>query len=136
MAKKRKQHSLQWMDSRSEYDGLPSPQIISEEAVIGHASLGYDFVLVVTHDHSLDYKLVYAALSGSSPWVGLIGSKTKRERFGNHLTRDGVPSQQLEKLCCPIGLPGIPGKEPQVIAIAVAAQVLSLKRVCQQEDDS
>ena len=32
--------------------------------------------------------------------------------------------QELAQVTCPIGIPGIAGKEPEVIAVAVAAQLL------------
>ena len=84
-------------------------------------------VLVMTHDHALDYRLVAAALQGKARFVGLIGSATKRARFKSRLARDGVSEADLERIVCPIGLPGIAGKEPAVIAASVAAQLLGLR---------
>ena len=78
----------------------------------------------MTHDHGLDYRLVAAALGGRARFVGLIGSKTKRARFLSRLAADGVDSSRLT---CPIGLPGIEGREPEVIAIALLAQLLMLR---------
>ena len=57
-------------------------------------------------------------------FVGLIGSRTKRARFVSRLARDNVDAARL---ICPIGLPGIPGREPEVIAIAALAQLLTLR---------
>jgi xanthine dehydrogenase accessory factor len=59
-------------------------------------------------------------------FVGLIGSATKRARFLARLERANVPAQARARLTCPIGLPGVPGKEPDVIAIATLAQLLGL----------
>jgi xanthine dehydrogenase accessory factor len=84
-------------------------------------------VLVMTHDHALDYRLVAAALQGQARFVGLIGSATKRARFRSRLLKDGVDEAALGRIVCPIGLPGIPGKEPAVIAASVAAQLLGLR---------
>ena len=55
---------------------------------------------------------------------GLIGSRTKRARFLSRLEKDGVDHSRLT---CPIGLPGVHGKEPEVIAIATLAQLLMLR---------
>ena len=82
-------------------------------------------VLVLTHDHALDFALTAAALRSPATFVGLIGSATKRARFLSRLARDGVDTTRLT---CPIGLPGIVGKEPEVIAAATAAQLLSLRQ--------
>jgi xanthine dehydrogenase accessory factor len=36
----------------------------------------------------------------------------------------GFSAQEIAHITCPIGVPGITGKEPEVIAVAVAAQLL------------
>ncbi|MDB5931174.1 MAG: xanthine dehydrogenase accessory protein XdhC, partial [Polaromonas sp.] len=58
------------------------------------------------------------------PYVGLIGSKTKWATFRHRLAARGFADAQLAHVTCPIGVPGIKGKEPEVIAVAVAAQLL------------
>jgi xanthine dehydrogenase accessory factor len=88
-------------------------------------------VLIMTHDHALDYRLASAALRGPARFVGLIGSRTKRARFLGRLGRDGLSDAALGRLVCPIGLPGIAGKEPAVIAAAVAAQLLMRRSVAE-----
>ena len=82
-------------------------------------------VLVMTHSHALDLAVVAAALrrSGDAP-VGLIGSATKRARFLARLNAAGLGEAAAVRLVCPIGVPGIAGKEPAIIAAATAAQVL------------
>ncbi|WP_020398384.1 xanthine dehydrogenase accessory protein XdhC [Kordiimonas gwangyangensis] len=82
--------------------------------------------LIFTHSHPLDYELVKAVLArGDARYCGLIGSKTKRARFENKLLRERVVTETgLEALTCPIGVTGIDGKEPEVIAAGVAAQLL------------
>ncbi|OIQ68525.1 hypothetical protein GALL_498830 [mine drainage metagenome] len=82
-------------------------------------------VLVMTHDHQLDFDIVAAALQRPDlAAVGLIGSDTKRARFLGRLARQGIPA---DRLICPVGLPGIEGKEPAVVALSVAAQILQLQ---------
>lgn len=86
-------------------------------------------VLVMTHDHGLDLELVDAALRRPFPFVGMIGSATKRARFLRRLAQRGLGPEALARFTCPIGLPGIGGKHPAEIAVAVAAQLLSLAPV-------
>ena len=82
-------------------------------------------VLVMTHSHALDLALVAAALRRRSDApVGLIGSATKRSRFLARLNAAGLGEAAAARLVCPIGVPGIAGKEPAVIAAATAAQIL------------
>ncbi len=83
--------------------------------------------LIMTHDHALDYRLVNAALKRDDfAFLGLIGSKTKRARFVSRLKKDGFSAAQISRLTCPIGVEGIQGKEPEIIAASVAAQLLQM----------
>ena len=82
-------------------------------------------VLIMTHDHAIDYALVERALAiGHFAYVGLIGSVSKRRRFEKRLRQSGANDTALSQLTCPIGIDGISGKQPFEIAIAVSAQLL------------
>ena len=61
---------------------------------------------------------------GDLPFLGLIGSATKRAVFSSRLRQRGFAEAEIAHITCPIGVPGITGKEPEVIAVAVAAQLL------------
>ena len=99
------------------------------EAEVAAAPPGASF-LVLTHSHDLDLRICEAILRrGDFGFLGLIGSRTKRARFVSRLTRRGLPEALVERIACPIGLPGIEGKEPGVIAVAAAAQLLALHPV-------
>jgi xanthine dehydrogenase accessory factor len=83
------------------------------------------FALIMTHSHPLDYSIAAAALRRPDlGFVGLIGSATKRARFAGQAQKLGISEQQIARLVCPIGLPGIRDKEPSIIAAGVAAQLL------------
>jgi xanthine dehydrogenase accessory factor len=115
-----------WHDSRPEAAETPGVVLAEEAEMIACAAAAPAgaAVVILTHDHALDYRLTAAALGSSARFVGLIGSRTKRARFLSRLEKDGVDSARLT---CPIGLPGIHGKEPEVIAIATLAQLLMLR---------
>lgn len=82
-------------------------------------------IAVMTHSHPLDLAIVAEALRQDRfAFVGLIGSATKRARFVSQLRAAGHGEATIAKLVCPIGLPGIEGKDPAVIAASVAAQLL------------
>jgi xanthine dehydrogenase accessory factor len=83
------------------------------------------FVLVMSHSHQLDLALVSAALSEPRfPYVGLIGSKSKRARFEKRLAAAGIPAPRIAELVCPIGVDGVHSKAPAVIAAATATELL------------
>ena len=116
---------LAWFDTRADMAETAGVMLETEDAMIAcaRAAAPDAAILIVTHDHAFDYRLTAAALSGEAAFVGLIGSRTKRARFVSRLQADGIDEARL---VCPIGLPGIVGKEPDVIAVAVLAQLLSL----------
>jgi xanthine dehydrogenase accessory factor len=83
------------------------------------------FVLVMSHSHQLDLALVAAALADDRfPYVGLIGSKSKRARFEKRLAAGGIPPHRIGELVCPIGVRGIGSKQPAAIAAATVAELL------------
>lgn len=82
---------------------------------------------VMSHSHALDLAIVDAALRNPAiAHVGLIGSGTKRARFEKRLRDAGVDRARIAALICPIGVAGIRSKEPAAIALATAAQIVSL----------
>jgi len=84
--------------------------------------------IVLTHDHAQDFELCLAIYRRDDfVYFGMIGSASKRARFEHRLIERGVPAERLEELTCPIGVNGIESKQPQSIAIAVAAQLLQLR---------
>ena len=78
----------------------------------------------MTHSHNLDFEIVKEALEqGTFAYLGLIGSPTKASRFRKRLQALNL---DVKKLTCPIGISGVKGKHPREIAIALAAELLSL----------
>lgn len=121
-----------WVDEREDMfpAGLPAQVTIDAtdvpNAVVAKADPGAYF-LVMTHSHSLDQQLTEQILKREDvAWFGLIGSYTKRKQFEHRLQDRGITVEQLNKMTCPIGIPGIYGKEPASIAIAVVAQLMQL----------
>ncbi|SEJ27218.1 molybdenum cofactor sulfurylase [Sphingobium sp. AP50] len=122
---------LAWFDTRPLFETIDGVAIVPEDAIAQCVAEAPDdaAMLILTHDHALDYLLTRAALRRSPiAFVGLIGSQTKRARFQSRLERDGLPDTARARLTCPIGVSGVTGKEPDVIAIAALAQLLQLER--------
>lgn len=126
---------LAWFDTRPLFGSLAGVTLVPDRAIEQCAADAPDdaAVVVLTHDHALDYRLVRAALMREPAFTGLIGSATKRARFLSRLAKDGVPEDAIARLQCPIGVAGITGKEPDVIAIAVLAQLLQLEQLAVKE---
>lgn len=117
---------VRWIDSRTDAFIADESGIVSAlpESELRDAP-DNSFALVMTHSHALDLALVTAALSdGRFAYVGLIGSATKRALFERRLAEFGLAPEKIASLVCPIGVPGISGKSPAIIAAAVAAELL------------
>jgi xanthine dehydrogenase accessory factor len=119
-----------WVDGRPDIfpDGTGSNVTAVETGnvldEVGKAPSGSVFV-VMTHSHQLDEDICFDVLSrGDFAWLGLIGSVTKRRRFVQCLAQRGIGESGLARLECPIGLEGIKGKQPAIIALSLVAQLM------------
>ena len=126
--------AVQWIDSR---DGvfplsLP-PQVHTEHSDPVHRAVpalpAGSQVLIMSFSHAEDLDIVAACLDrhrarADLPFIGLIGSRTKWATFRHRLEARGYTETDMAQVTCPIGLPGITGKAPEVIAASVVAQLL------------
>jgi xanthine dehydrogenase accessory factor len=126
--------ALTWIDSRDGVfpSGLPS-RVVCEHSEPVQAAVRHlapqSRVLIMSFSHAEDLDVLTACLQrqrdhSDLPYIGLIGSQTKWATFRHRLEARGVTPQELAHVTSPIGVPGIAGKEPEVIAVAVAAQLL------------
>lgn len=123
---------LTWVDNRENLfpEDLPPGVVkvlISEpEEYIRQIPDGA-YIVIVTHDHALDYRLTKEILQDDTfAYLGLIGSDTKAKRFRKRLQHDGFDELSIARMQCPIGLTELGGKLPMEVAVSIAAQLLSL----------
>ncbi|GAC14727.1 xanthine dehydrogenase accessory protein XdhC [Aliiglaciecola lipolytica] len=122
--------STTWVDSRQHiFDDLAVPDnihtVISQDCIDVFNDKQINYVLVMTHDHQLDYDIVKQALTiDSIQYLGLIGSETKAKRFKTRLKNHNISEHQLQKLICPVGLDSVTGKRPIEVAISIAGQLI------------
>jgi xanthine dehydrogenase accessory factor len=96
--------------------------------------LAGDFFVVMTHRHDLDLRIVEAILRrGDAGFIGLIGSATKRARFASQLAVRGLSMQAVQCPLAPdrvpLALPVAVRKEPGVLALAIAQELLDQSAV-------
>lgn len=130
--------ALHWIDSRERQfpdapvprgwrlDVCDPPSDAVEDLAPGSA------VLIMSHSHAEDFDIVAACLRrqrerGDLAFIGLIGSRTKWASFRQRLQARGFGEAEQGRVVCPIGVPGVAGKQPAVIAVAVLAQILTLR---------
>jgi xanthine dehydrogenase accessory factor len=128
---------VMWIDSRDEIfpDELPRNVVCEHsdpvQAAVKDLPTG-SHVLIMSFSHAEDLDIVAACLMrqrerADLPFIGLIGSKTKWATFRHRLEDRGFSAAELAHITSPIGVEGVNGKEPEVIAVAVAAQLLCLR---------
>ena len=130
--------SVAWFDPRP--DAFPAHvpanagvSLLGDPAEVLAAAPEGSFVVVMTHSHSLDLAIVDAALAADAarfPYVGVIGSATKRARFERRLIEAGRTATRVADLVCPIGGTALKSKLPAVIAAATACELLVRDEQC------
>ena len=135
--------SVMWIDSREDAfpDHVPrNVRTVATDAPADEvdAAPAGSYFLVMTHSHQLDEVLCERILSRTDfGYFGLIGSVSKRRQFERRLEARGVPAERFERMTCPIGLPAVVGKEPGIIAVAVAAEMLARRaEIAAADEDS
>lgn len=121
---------ITWIDNRENQFPVETPSNVTcistdcPEAEVEEISPG-GYYLVMTQDHQLDQMICETILKADHfSYFGLIGSRTKRQRFEQRLSKRGLTQSSLDAMQCPIGVGGIESKQPAAIAISIAAEIL------------
>ena len=135
--------SVHWIDSRDEiFPTQPPANAVCEHSDPVHAAVADlaegSAVLIMSFSHAEDLDIVAACLQrqrarGDLRFIGLIGSQTKWASFRHRLQERGFSEAELAQITCPIGITGITGKQPEVIAASVVAQLLQRLDTCVQD---
>ena len=88
---------------------------------------GNSYVVIMTRGHSHDREVLEWAIDKPHRYLGMIGSKTKRDALYRQLNEKGVPMETLRAVKCPIGL-SICAETPAEIAVSVMAEVILERR--------
>lgn len=104
--------------------GVEARAVPMPESVVRSAPPGSSYV-ILTHDHALDFLIAAEALArADAPYIGMVGSRTKRAKFAGWYAEQGGDREQLQRLVLPIGALGLVDKRPEVIAALAAAEIL------------
>jgi len=121
-------------DDREEFanaDRLPS----ANEILVGHhADIvdrlvldGDDYVLATTRGHSYDAEIVELVAASPARYVGMLGSRRKKDVIFHALAERGVPAEALARVRVPIG-EAIGAETPEEIAVSVVAELIRVRR--------
>jgi len=85
------------------------------------------FFVVLTHSHDYDLKILNEVLKIDFTFLGLIGSKTKKNSFFKRLIDNGHNKSLVEKIECPIGINIGNSKDPDEIAFSIITRLILIK---------
>lgn len=84
-------------------------------------------VIIATPGHFSDFDAVRGCLATAAGFIGLLGSRRKRESLMQTLSQEGFDSDQRNRIVTPVGL-DIGAQTPEEIAVSIVAQLISLKK--------
>ena len=85
------------------------------------------YFVVLTHSHDYDLKIINEVLKKNFTFLGLIGSKTKKNRFFKRLIDNGHNKSLVETIECPIGINIGNSKDPDEIAFSIITRLIIIK---------
>ena len=87
---------------------------------------GDSYIVIVTRGHAHDEIVLRGALRTKAGYIGMIGSRKKREAIYEHLLADGFTQNDIERVFSPIGI-NISAETPEEIAISIAAEMIRVR---------
>ena len=85
------------------------------------------YLVLVTRAHEHDEEVLRQVADSPAPYIGMIGSKRRVLTVYRRLLEEGITPEQLRRVYAPVGL-AINARTPQEIAVAVMAEIVSVKR--------
>jgi xanthine dehydrogenase accessory factor len=84
------------------------------------------YIVIVTRGHLHDRTVLMQALRTAAGYVGMIGSRRKRDHIFNSLRKEGVTQNDIGRVHAPIGL-DIGGESCEEIAVSIVAELVQVR---------
>jgi xanthine dehydrogenase accessory factor len=122
------------LDDREEFANRDRFETVDEIVVLDsfeNALQGLDldrhsYVVLVTRGHAHDKTLLAEALKTEAGYIGMIGSRRKRDAIYDALQKEGFPVEAFERVYSPIGL-NIGAETPEEIAVSIVAELIQAR---------
>jgi len=98
-----------------------------EAAVARFVLAAEDAVVIATRGHRQDAEILARVAAAPADYVGLLGSRRKKEVVTKGLAAAGVPAAALARVRVPVGL-DIGARTPEEIAVSVVAELIAWRR--------
>jgi len=84
------------------------------------------YIAIATRGHIHDRDVLRAALQTRPAYLGMIGSRRKRDLIYVSLIDEGVSAEDLRRVHCPIGI-AIGAQTPEEIAVSIVAELIQVR---------
>jgi xanthine dehydrogenase accessory factor len=84
------------------------------------------YVVIVTRGHAFDRSVLAQSLRTPAGYIGMIGSKTKRDAVYKSLLGEGITTEAIGRVHSPIGL-AIGAQTPEEIAVSIVAEMIAVR---------
>ncbi len=101
---------------------------VFESSSIGPSS----YILIMTRGHHYDKLVLAQALKTEAGYIGMIGSRRKRDHIFGLLMDEGFTDEDLQRVFCPVGL-DIDAETPSEIGISIIAQLIQHRAVIRKD---
>ncbi len=100
---------------------LPFPDVFEKLNITSSS-----YIAIITRGHIQDLNVLRETLKRSDGYIGMIGSRRKREKIYQALMKEGVSEERLKKVHSPIGL-DIGAETPEEIAVSIVAELIRVR---------
>lgn len=84
------------------------------------------YLVLVTRGHAHDKTVLRQALGSKAGYIGMIGSRRKRDGIYRDLASEGFDASHFSRVHSPIGL-DIGGETPEEIAVSIVAELIQVR---------
>ncbi len=84
------------------------------------------YLLIITRGHSYDQEALDQALQTPARYIGMIGSRSKRNITYSNLRDQGFTDADFARVHCPVGL-SIGSETPKEIAVSIIAELIAAR---------
>ena len=101
--------------------------VISYNDILSYVPEGNNiYVAIMTFGHTSDELVLEKLITKKLKYLGMMASTFKKQQVFTSLEKRGVPTELLEKIHSPIGVP-IKSDTPEEIAISIAAEIIAVR---------
>lgn len=114
--------------SRERFPSADAVRVLPfREAFAGLVITATSYIVIVTRGHQHDGEVLRNALLKSNGYIGMIGSRRKRDTLYAALREEGYAQAQLDRVHCPVGL-AIGAETPEEIAVSIVGELIEVRR--------